>query len=228
VAASLVSIDEFGCEMILLDDGFQHRRLARDLDIVLLDASAPFGFEHVFPRGMLREPIEGLERAGVVCLTRADLLSDDDRATIRQRVAELAPRAAWCEAAHVASGMINAVGERNGVGTLVGRRIAAFCGIGNPAAYRRTLEAAGGEIVCWREFPDHHAFSAADQNEIAAGASASDAEFVVATRKDLVKLPIEQIGDRPLWALSIEMQLLAGQRELESALANVLGITSSR
>ena len=94
VAGAERAINEFGCQVVLLDDGFQHRRLARDLDIVLLDASAPFGFEHVFPRGMLREPIEGLERASVVCLTRADLLNETDRAMIRQRVAGLAPRAA--------------------------------------------------------------------------------------------------------------------------------------
>lgn len=228
VAASLAAIDQFGCDVIVLDDGFQHRRLARDLDVVLLDASAPFGYEHVFPRGMLREPIDGLERAGVVCLTRADLLEETQRAGIRKRVAELAPRAAWCEAAHVASGLINAAGQRESVESLAGRRIAAFCGIGNPAAFRRTLESAGGEIAWWREFPDHHAFSAEDREEIASGARAAGADLVVATRKDLVKLPVERIGERPLWALAIEMQLLAGQAELESALAKVLGITSSR
>jgi tetraacyldisaccharide 4'-kinase len=74
VAGALTAVERFGVELILLDDGFQHRRLARDLDVVLLDATAPFGFEHVFPRGMLREPVRGLQRADVVCLTRADAL----------------------------------------------------------------------------------------------------------------------------------------------------------
>jgi tetraacyldisaccharide 4'-kinase len=122
--------------------------------------------------------------------------------------------------------LINTVGQRQPVGAVTGQRIAAFCGIGNPAAFRRTLESAGGEIVWWREFPDHHAFSKVDQEEIAAAASASGAELIVSTRKDLVKLPVEQLGGRPLWALAIEMQLVAGQAELESALATVL--TSSR
>ena len=104
VAAAREAIEQFGCQVILLDDGFQHRRLARDLDIVLLDASAPFGFEHVFPRGMLREPVEDLRRADVVCLTRADPL-DRERAggDSRSACAELAPQAAWCEAAHAPS-----------------------------------------------------------------------------------------------------------------------------
>ena len=155
------AIEQFGCQLILLDDGFQHRRLARDLDIVLLDASAPFGFEHVFPRGMLREPIDGLERADVVCLTRADFLDAAERAAIRERVAAIAPRAAWCEAVACGERVAErASGQTSPIEMIAGRRVAAFCGIGNPAAFRRTLEASGARVVWWREFPDHHAYSA--------------------------------------------------------------------
>ena len=85
VAGALAAVERFGAELILLDDGFQHRRLARDLDVVLLDATAPFGFEHVFPRGMLREPVRGLQRADVVCLTRVDALPAQERESIRRR-----------------------------------------------------------------------------------------------------------------------------------------------
>jgi tetraacyldisaccharide 4'-kinase len=221
VAASRAVIAEFGCQLIVLDDGFQHRRLARDLDVVLLDASAPFGFEHVFPRGMLREPIDGLDRAGVVCLTRADLLDAEERAAICRRVARFAPQAAWCEATHLASGLVNAEGRSSPTASLAGRRIAAFCGIGNPAAFRRSLESLGGEVVWWREYPDHHAYSAADRAEIIAKVGATDAAMVVATRKDLVKLPIETLGERPFWALAIEMQFIAGGPEFERTLAGV-------
>jgi tetraacyldisaccharide 4'-kinase len=222
VAGARAAIDADGAQLILLDDGFQHRRLGRDLDIVLLDASAPFGFEHVFPRGMLREPLVGLERAHVVCLTRADHLNAAERAAIRRRVTQLAPEAAWCEAAHVASGLRNVAGETLGVEAVAGRRVAAFCGIGNPAAFRRTLESLGTELVWWRELPDHHAYGDADRAEVAAAIRASGAELVVATRKDLVKLPVESLGERAFWALAIEMQLLAGSAELERALASVL------
>jgi tetraacyldisaccharide 4'-kinase len=222
VAGARAAIDADGAQLILLDDGFQHRRLGRNLDIVLLDASAPFGFEHVFPRGMLREPLEGLERAHVVCLTRADHLNAAEREAIRRRVAQLAPEAAWCEAAHVASGLRNVAGETLGAESLAGRRVAGFCGIGNPAAFRRTLESLGAELVWWREFPDHHAYSDADRAEMATAIRASVAELVVATRKDLVKLPVETLGERAFWALAIEMQLLAGNAELERALASVL------
>ena len=91
VAGAERAIAEFGSRAIVLDDGFQHRRLDRNMDIVLLDALEPFGFEHVFPRGTLREPLSGLQRADVVCLSRADIVMPAERAAIRSRVVEIAP-----------------------------------------------------------------------------------------------------------------------------------------
>ena len=166
VAGARAAIDEFDSQLILLDDGFQHRRLARDLDIVLLDATEPFGFDHVFPRGTLREPVTGLRRAGVVCLSRSDLLDSSGRDLIRGRVAKLAPDAVWCEAAHAPQGLLNSAGGIEPLTTLRGRRVAAFCGIGNPAAFRHAVAQAGCDIVSWREFPDHHAYGEADQEEL--------------------------------------------------------------
>ena len=93
VAAAHTAIEEFDCQVVVLDDGFQHRRLARDLDIVLLDACEPFGFGHVFPRGLLREPISGLKRADVVVLSRADMVDPERRAQIRHEVGRYAPHA---------------------------------------------------------------------------------------------------------------------------------------
>jgi len=100
VAASRIAIEEHDAQVILLDDGFQHRRLRRDLDLVLLDALEPLGYGHVFPRGMLREPKSGLRRAHVVCLTRADLVTHNERLDLREEVGRLAPLADWLEAAH--------------------------------------------------------------------------------------------------------------------------------
>ncbi len=94
------AIDEFGCQVVLLDDGFQHRRLGRDFDLVLIDASEPYGYGHVFPRGTLREPLAGWGRADALLLTRADLLDESQRAEIRRRAAHYAPEALWLEAAY--------------------------------------------------------------------------------------------------------------------------------
>jgi tetraacyldisaccharide 4'-kinase len=224
VAGAQHAIDQFGCQVVLLDDGFQHRRLARDLDIVLLDALEPFGYEHVFPRGMLREPLVGLRRAHVVCLSRACAAATDVREAIRRRVHELAPQAVWCEAMHAPTKLINASGESLPVAHLAGRRVAAFCGIGNPAGFRQTLAAAGAQIVAWREFPDHHAFAATDENELGNLVTRSDAELAVCTNKDLVKLRRDDLAGRPLWAIEIELQFRAGQSELEAHVAGTLRV----
>jgi tetraacyldisaccharide 4'-kinase len=222
VAAAERAIHDFKSQLILLDDGYQHRRLGRDLDIVLLDALEPFGFEHVFPRGTLREPLAGLARAHVVCLSRADAISSRERDTIRERVAEIAPQVAWCEAAHAASQVVNARGESQPLDSLSKHRVAAFCGIGNPAGFRHTLAAAGCEPVEWREFADHHAFTTADQSELIALAQHSKADTLVCTQKDLVKLPQHELGGVPLWAVSIEIKFLAGKELLEQQLDQVL------
>jgi tetraacyldisaccharide 4'-kinase len=222
VAAARLAIHNFKSQLILLDDGFQHRRLGRDLDIVLLDALEPFGFEHVFPRGTLREPLAGLSRAQVVCLSRADAISQLEREVIRQRVAQIASQVTWCEAAHSADRLLNSRGESRPLGALANSRVAAFCGIGNPAGFRHTLAATGCKPVAWREFPDHHAYSAGDQSELVALAESSDAELVVCTQKDLVKLQRHELGGVPLWALAIEMKFLRGQEVFEQIVEAVL------
>ncbi|MCI0334213.1 MAG: tetraacyldisaccharide 4'-kinase [Planctomycetes bacterium] len=218
VAAATRAIDEFGCQLVVLDDGFQHRRLARDLDIVLLDALEPFGYDHVFPRGTLREPVAGLRRAHVVCLSRSDVISAAERDAIRHRVAEIAPNTIWCELIHAASRLINSTGESQPLEGLAGQRVAAFCGIGNPAGFRHTLGATHCEIAAWRAFPDHHRYSSADLASLSQMINNSGATMAVCTQKDLVKVSEPNLGEVPLWAVAIEMQFQAGQDAFENAL----------
>jgi tetraacyldisaccharide 4'-kinase len=225
VAGAREAIERHGAEIVVLDDGFQHRRLARDIDLVLLDATNPFGFDHVFPRGMLREPVEGMRRAQVVCLSRADFLDEVGRNAIRERVAAIAPQAAWCEAVHQPAELRNAAGEVEPLTAIAGRRIAAFCGIGNPGAFQKTLAALGADIVYWREFADHHRYTRENEAALAADIQASDVDLVVTTHKDLVKLPQATLGDKPLWALAIEMRFLTGEQALIDALSRA-GVAS--
>jgi tetraacyldisaccharide 4'-kinase len=219
VAAAQVAVDELGMQLLVLDDGFQHRRLARDLDIVLLDATEPFGFEHVFPRGMLREPLAGLARADVVVLSRADMLDRAARAEIRQRVATLSPRAGWCEVEHHVAALVNSSGQRVGTNVLASKRVAGFCGIGNPAGFRHTLGTLGCEVVAWREFPDHHNYTREDVASLSQWGQQAD--VLVCTRKDLVKLRVPTLGGIALWAVNIEIGFLAGQDELEEKLKQI-------
>jgi tetraacyldisaccharide 4'-kinase len=222
VAAARVAISEFGTEVIILDDAFQHRRIARDLDLVLIDALEPFGFGHVFPRGTLREPLAGLGRGGVVVLTRADMVSETARARIRGIVEMHAPQALWAECIHAPRLLLSSGGNEESLSSLNGRRVAAFCGLGNPAGFRHTLEACRCEMVGWREFPDHFAYGSRDIEELNTWASAQNAEMLVCTHKDLVKLPLDQIDGKPLRALIVGMEFLIGQDVLESKLHELI------
>ncbi|MEM8864770.1 MAG: tetraacyldisaccharide 4'-kinase [Planctomycetota bacterium] len=221
VASARIAIEELEAEVLLLDDGFQHRRLGRDLDIVLLDATAPFGYEHLLPRGVLREPISGLRRAHAVCLTRATSISAAERDAIRQRVHRIAPEVLWCEATHRPRTLLDKTEQQRPLSELHGQPVAAFCGIGNPAAFRKTLEDAGANVVAWQEFPDHHNYSADDIRDLADKFASCPAATVVCTHKDLVKVQLEQLADRPLQAVVVEIEFLAGEANLAKMLDSV-------
>lgn len=221
VEAAEMAIEEFECQLILLDDAFQHRRIHRDVDIVVLDALEPFGFEHVFPRGALREPLSGLRRADAVVLSRADLVSAEARTAIRERVHRFAPEAAWVEMRHRPRVLVSADGREETLSLLEGANVAAFCGIGNPVGFRGTLESCGCRIVAFREFPDHHAYTRDDvESLIEWSTEQADASLIVCTHKDLVKIGEPSLGPRPLWALVIGVELLAGQESFEKLLAS--------
>jgi len=227
LAAAHQAIEKCNAQVIVLDDGFQHRRLARDLDVVLIDALEPFGFGRVFPRGMLREPVEGLKRAQVVGLSRANLISTNQRAAIRQRVQKVSPDACWIELAHSPRELKGRTSRRN-FSDLKGRRILAFCGIGNPVGFRSTLESCGAIIVGFREFPDHHAFSRDDVEALRTWAKENDSDMVVCTHKDLVKLDIDDLAEMPLFALLVELKLLKGRSQFIEHLESIAQAASSQ
>ena len=220
VEAASTAIEELGSELILLDDGFQHRRLARDLDIVLVDATQPLGFGHVFPRGMLREPLAGFARADVIMLTRCDQVDAERRAEIRQSIARNAPDAVWVEVAFAPRCLRNASGEKAPVDSLAKRRVVAFAGIGNPAGFRQTLVDSGYDIAAFHEFADHHAYERTDIDGLVT--AAADGDAVVCTHKDLVKIGLDRLGSTPLWALEIGAQITQGEQELTAKLAKVV------
>ncbi len=218
VEAARTAIEEFEAQVILLDDGFQHRRLQRDLDIVLIDALEPFGYGHVFPRGMLREPLSGLSRAQVIILSRADLCPEDQRLHIWERLRPYAPQAAYVEAAHRPLELLNATGQTGPLDTLIDRPVFGFCGIGNPDGFRRTLEHLNYDLSGWRVFPDHHNYSRDDVAALAQEAKAAGAEAVVCTHKDLVKIGTDTLDGLPLWAVRVGLEILQGEAELVAAL----------
>ena len=209
VAAAEEFLRNQDADVLILDDAFQHRRIARDSDIVLLDALEPFGFEHVFPRGTLREPISSLRRAQFVLLSRADTISEERRLSLRDQVLRIAPHVVWGEVAHVPSSLVSLSRQEHDVTEIFGKRVLGFCGIGNPTAFRTTLERCGAEVVEFVVFPDHHRFTAAELRFLGETATKLQVNGTVCTMKDLVKIDdSEAFGDSPLHAVAIRMQFL--------------------
>ena len=225
VAAARAAIQRHGAQALVLDDGFQHRRLARDLDIVLVDALEPFGFDHVFPRGTLREPPAGFARAQVIVLSRADLVEGPRREAIQKRIRAYAPQAAWVEAVHRPRRWLAPGGGEQPLAALEGQRVAAFCGIGNPPAFAETLKRLGCVLVGLRTFADHHPYSAADLESLAAWADAERATLV-STVKDLVKIDPAWLAGQPLWGLEIGLTITAGEQLLLERLAPLVQASS--
>ena len=198
-----------GAEVVVLDDGFQHRRLARDLDIVTIDATDPWGGGRLFPRGLLREPLAGLTRARVAVLTRATSVAAERRREIRREAEQAcAGRAlpAWIEAEHRPLRVRAFSGTTRPLDWLAGRSVAAFAGIGNPAAFRGSLESCGG----FRGFPDHHRYSDADLDSLGGWARETGADVILTTLKDLVKVRRDHLGPLPVFAVEISLVVLGG------------------
>lgn len=213
-----------GADAIVLDDGFQHRRLARDLDLVAIDATDPFGCDRLFPRGLLREPLAGLRRADGFVLTRADAVDEACRRQIRATVERIrsAPAPVWAEAVHRPARLRRFCGETMPLDGLQGRRVFAFAGIGNPAAFRGTLAALAADVGGCRWFADHHAYAEHDLARLAAAGRAAGCDLLVTTLKDLVRLRRDDVEGLPVVAVEIAVQMLDGGDGLGAAIDRAL------
>jgi tetraacyldisaccharide 4'-kinase len=223
VAAAQQVVRQNDCQVVVLDDAFQHRRIRRDLDLVLLDALEPFGWEHVLPRGTLREPVSGLARADVVALSRADAIAEPQRAAIRNRALALAPHADWIELVHQPIELSASDGRRQPLESLAGRRIAAFCGIGNPQGFLHTLQTLGCQVIAFRALPDHYAYPPSAVERLTTWAEGLDGvDTLLCTCKDIVKLNRCRLGSSELWAVSIGLQISSGWEPFERRLQSLI------
>lgn len=180
-------------DCVVLDDGFQHRRLARDMDIVLIDALDPWGGSAVLPAGRLREPLGGLRRADVLVITRTNQLPPAQVDEIARELARWTGDKPIWRAAVAADVVVDSAGRSVPPTELADRRVFVVCGLGNPATFGRLLATLGATLVGELALADHHRYVAADAERITAAATRAGAEQVVTTRKDWVKLV-------PLWS----------------------------
>jgi tetraacyldisaccharide 4'-kinase len=222
-----VAVRDHGADVLLLDDGFQHRALARDLDVVVLDAANPFGNGRLLPAGPNREPRAALRRAGLLWLSRADHADEARLAALRTLAREVTGREP-VESRHAPVALVDgALAPAGGLEALRGRRVLLLAGIARPGGFRRTLAGLGAEVVAEVVFPDHHAFGPGDLEGALREADAARCDLVVTTEKDAVRLPPAAAADPRLRALRIEAEILRGGEPLDAALDAVLGLAAA-
>lgn len=220
-----------GADVLVLDDAFQHRRIDRNLDLVMLDAMCPFGYGHVLPRGLLREPLDGLARADLIVLSRTDAVSparvEGIVATVRRYNAD----APILRTRHRPVCLQSLGGDRTELTALHGRNVICVAGIGHPEAFLQTVKQIGAAPVCTVRLPDHARYDARVYRRLSAAAKLHpQAAYLVTTEKDLVKLDRDPWRSFPLpiVAVTVDIDLLdGGGTMLDAALDRILTPRSS-
>ena len=224
VAGAAEAIRSHGAQVLVMDDGFQHRRLARGLDIVAFDATVPFGVGP-FPAGLLREPVAGLKRAHAVVLTRCDQASEEALSRIEEETRRIKRNLVIARSIHAPTAVRTADGTAIPLGQMHGKRVFAFCGIGNPHAFFRTIDRLGATVIGSRAFDDHHRYTADDLKAICRQAREQQVTRVLTTQKDWTKaVPAATPEDVPLLAyLAIDLRITAGEELLTALIDRILG-----
>lgn len=206
VKGARFAIEKFSPDVILLDDGFQHIALARDEDIVVIDCSNPFGFGHMLPRGLLREPLSGLSRATRFLLTHAD---EREHGDIIETLKAINPAADIMKSRHRPVGLTRLEGKgRLACDRLSGERVLAVSSIGNPDAFERTLRGLDAEVVNSIAFKDHHWYDSSDIERIEVAAATAGVDHIVTTEKDGVRLGLVAKTVEKLLVLEIELEII--------------------
>lgn len=219
VKAGRYAIEKFGCDTLLLDDGFQYWKLrGRRQDVVLIDCQQPFGNQHLLPRGTLREPTSHLARASVIFITKSDGKTQE----LRERIATLNPRAPIIECVHHPLYFEDVfTGERKDIRFISGLRVAALSGIAQPESFEEGLRKLGGQLVYAKRFADHHRFS---QQEILNAINRSKkrlAQVLLTTQKDAVRFPKLDRRDLPIYFMRVEIKIMSGANDFHDCVAKI-------
>jgi tetraacyldisaccharide 4'-kinase len=226
-AAGRYALDRLGVDTLVLDDAFQHRRVFRDLNLLLLDAERPFGNGDMLPRGSLREPRKAVGRADIIVLTRADAAMPS---TFKADLHREFPAVPVFQARHRPVGLFrirpsSPSGKNYGEGeaglpldSLRGKRVFAFAGIARPESFRKTIESLGGFVAAFKAYPDHHRYTKNDGEDILKAAREQTAEIILTTEKDGVKLAGISQAAQDIFMLRIEMEILSESKNFEDTI----------
>jgi tetraacyldisaccharide 4'-kinase len=215
-AAGAWAIEELASDAFILDDGFQHLRVARNLDIVTIDATSPWGGRRLLPYGRLREPLRGLARADCVVITRADQANDLD--SLKTEIGRLSANRPIFTSRMKARSLRRLEDQLSEGAAISDRTIegpnAAFCAIGNPNQFLRQLRDDGFNLCVTRAFPDHHRYNQADADALVEEANRAGAKSLITTAKDAVKLRALRF-DLPCYIMAIEIAIEREDKFLE-------------
>ena len=234
VAGACRAVKQSDAKVIIMDDGFQHRRLARDLDIVAIDAICPLGYDRMLPAGLLREPVSALLRADAAVITRSDQVSELELENIERKLKQINPSITIAKAIHkpLCAKVLKTKEEPDkqksapeiGLEELREKSIFAFCGIGNPDAFMTTLRQLGLNVVASKIYDDHHRYAPADIDDIYEEARYLNVDIILTTEKDWTKTAL-MAGSKenmPLAYLAVRLQFIEGEEQITRLIDNAI------
>lgn len=219
VKSGRYAIEKFGCDTLLLDDGFQYWKLAgRRRDIVLIDCQAPFGNEYLLPRGTLREPGSHLARASTIFITK----SDGNTARLRARIAKHNSTAGIIECVHQPLYFEDVfTGERHDLDLLKGKKVAALSGIAQPESFENSLLKLGADLVYSKRFADHHRFTQQEILNAVNRGKKRQAQIILTTQKDAVRFPKIDRRDLPFYFMRVEIKIVTGAKDFHDCVRQI-------
>ncbi|NIP27265.1 MAG: tetraacyldisaccharide 4'-kinase [Phycisphaerae bacterium] len=228
IAGAAEAISRFGAKVLIMDDGFQHRRLCRDLDIVSIDATIPFGYGRLLPAGLLREPVTALKRADAAVITRCAQVCEAELTQLEAKLGQVNPEMVIARSVH-APVCAKSVDDREiSLEELKNKRIFAFCGIGNPDAFFNTVVGLGAELAGSKVFDDHYHYSDDCIADIYEQAKGQDADLILTTQKDWSSFSSSAMTNASMDInfayLAIEFRFISGEDKITQLIINTLSV----
>ena len=230
VAGARKAIEKHHVQLLILDDGFQHRRLRRELDIVAIDATCPFGYGRILPGGFLRESPKALKRAAAVVITRSNQVEPEQLQAIETHIRKIAPNLPVVKSIHQLKHAVTVKNEKISLNELAGKPVYAFCGIGNPEAFFLSLKQSGLDVVGTAIFDDHHTYTRDDMNAVFEQAGTCGAGFVLCTQKDWGKCALlaPKTGNFVFASVAMELDFVEGFDKISGQLDKLVGTKLSK
>ena len=218
VKSGRYAVKRFGCDTLILDDGFQYQKLRHRLEIVLVDQTNPFGNTHMLPRGVLREPIRNLNRADFIFITKSNGHSE----TLRKQIRELNDHAEIIECRHQPRYLQNVyTSEHVPLEWLKGRTVTTLSGIAMPQGFENSLRNMGAKVVYCDRYADHHRYDAQEIIDAVNKAADMRADALVTTEKDAVRFPRLETTPVPIYYLRVDIEMLSGAENFHDAVEHI-------